>query len=151
MRLWVHRFGHVETQRISSDLRYESGEAAADAAEERDADSDAAHPAFAARIGRGGRLFLFGAGTSELAQMCAPIFLIASFGSVPRALLQRRGRALVTTKEKGVSRKGPRGAQRVVTVACWHRKVRRFRPVSIKMTVNNEVIVASRNISMPLG
>jgi hypothetical protein len=34
-----------------------------------------------------------------------------------RALLQRRGRALVTTKEKGVSRKGPRRAQRVVTVA----------------------------------
>jgi lipopolysaccharide exporter len=33
---------------------------------------------------------LFGAGTSELAQLCAPIFLIASFGSVPRALLQRR-------------------------------------------------------------
>jgi lipopolysaccharide exporter len=33
---------------------------------------------------------IFGAGTSELAQMCAPIFLIASFGSVPRALLQRR-------------------------------------------------------------
>ena len=33
---------------------------------------------------------IFGAGTSRLAQMCAPIFLIASFGSVPRALLQRR-------------------------------------------------------------
>jgi O-antigen/teichoic acid export membrane protein len=33
---------------------------------------------------------IFGAGTSELAQLCAPIFLIASFGSVPRALLQRR-------------------------------------------------------------
>jgi lipopolysaccharide exporter len=33
---------------------------------------------------------VFGAGTSELAQLCAPIFLIASFGSVPRALLQRR-------------------------------------------------------------
>ena len=33
---------------------------------------------------------IFGAGTSELAEMCAPIFLIASFGSVPRALLQRR-------------------------------------------------------------
>ena len=33
---------------------------------------------------------IFGAGTSRLAEMCAPIFLIASFGSVPRALLQRR-------------------------------------------------------------
>lgn len=33
---------------------------------------------------------IFGAGTSELAQLCAPVFLIASFGSVPRALLQRR-------------------------------------------------------------
>jgi PST family polysaccharide transporter len=33
---------------------------------------------------------IFGPGTSELAQMCAPIFLIASFGTVPRALLQRR-------------------------------------------------------------
>ena len=33
---------------------------------------------------------IFGAGTSRLAQICAPIFLIASFGSVPRALLQRR-------------------------------------------------------------
>jgi lipopolysaccharide exporter len=33
---------------------------------------------------------VFGPGTSRLAQMCAPIFLIASFGSVPRALLQRR-------------------------------------------------------------
>jgi lipopolysaccharide exporter len=33
---------------------------------------------------------IFGEGTSELAQLCAPIFLIASFGSVPRALLQRR-------------------------------------------------------------
>jgi O-antigen/teichoic acid export membrane protein len=33
---------------------------------------------------------IFGPGTSDLAQLCAPIFLIASFGSVPRALLQRR-------------------------------------------------------------
>jgi lipopolysaccharide exporter len=33
---------------------------------------------------------VFGPGTSDLAQLCAPIFLIASFGSVPRALLQRR-------------------------------------------------------------
>jgi O-antigen/teichoic acid export membrane protein len=33
---------------------------------------------------------VFGPGTSRLAQLCAPIFLIASFGSVPRALLQRR-------------------------------------------------------------
>jgi O-antigen/teichoic acid export membrane protein len=33
---------------------------------------------------------VFGPGTSRLAQMCAPIFLIASFGEVPRALLQRR-------------------------------------------------------------
>ena len=33
---------------------------------------------------------IFGAGTSHLAQLCAPIFLIASFGSVPRALIQRR-------------------------------------------------------------
>jgi lipopolysaccharide exporter len=33
---------------------------------------------------------VFGAGTSDLAQLCAPIFLIASFGTVPRALLQRR-------------------------------------------------------------
>ena len=33
---------------------------------------------------------IFGSGTSELAQLCAPIFLIASFGAVPRALLQRR-------------------------------------------------------------
>jgi lipopolysaccharide exporter len=33
---------------------------------------------------------IFGPGTNELAQLCAPIFLIASFGSVPRALLQRR-------------------------------------------------------------
>ena len=33
---------------------------------------------------------IFGPGTSELAQLCAPIFLIASFGSAPRALLQRR-------------------------------------------------------------
>jgi lipopolysaccharide exporter len=33
---------------------------------------------------------VFGSGTSELAQLCAPIFLIASFGAVPRALLQRR-------------------------------------------------------------
>jgi lipopolysaccharide exporter len=33
---------------------------------------------------------VFGPGTSRLAQLCAPIFLIASFGSVPRALLLRR-------------------------------------------------------------
>jgi lipopolysaccharide exporter len=33
---------------------------------------------------------VFGPGTSGLAQLCAPIFLIASFASVPRALLQRR-------------------------------------------------------------
>jgi O-antigen/teichoic acid export membrane protein len=33
---------------------------------------------------------VFGPGTSRLAQLCAPIFLIASFGEVPRALLQRR-------------------------------------------------------------
>src|SRR5919108_1616311 len=33
---------------------------------------------------------IFGSGTSRLAQLCAPIFLIASFGEVPRALLQRR-------------------------------------------------------------
>ena len=33
---------------------------------------------------------VFGPGTSHLAQLCAPIFLIASFASVPRALLQRR-------------------------------------------------------------
>jgi lipopolysaccharide exporter len=33
---------------------------------------------------------IFGPGTSRLAQLCAPIFLIASFGEVPRALLQRR-------------------------------------------------------------
>jgi PST family polysaccharide transporter len=33
---------------------------------------------------------VFGPGTSHLAQLCAPIFLIASFGAVPRALLQRR-------------------------------------------------------------
>jgi O-antigen/teichoic acid export membrane protein len=33
---------------------------------------------------------VFGPGTSHLAQLCAPIFLIASFGEVPRALLQRR-------------------------------------------------------------
>jgi lipopolysaccharide exporter len=33
---------------------------------------------------------VFGPGTSALAQLCAPIFFIASFGSVPRALLQRR-------------------------------------------------------------
>ena len=33
---------------------------------------------------------VFGPGTSRLAQLCAPIFLIASFGAVPRALLQRR-------------------------------------------------------------
>jgi lipopolysaccharide exporter len=33
---------------------------------------------------------VFGQGTSRLAQLCAPIFLIASFGEVPRALLQRR-------------------------------------------------------------
>jgi O-antigen/teichoic acid export membrane protein len=33
---------------------------------------------------------IFGPGTSDLAQLCAPIFLIASFGSVPRALIQRR-------------------------------------------------------------
>jgi O-antigen/teichoic acid export membrane protein len=33
---------------------------------------------------------IFGPGTSRLAQLCAPIFLIASFASVPRALLQRR-------------------------------------------------------------
>ena len=33
---------------------------------------------------------IFGPGTSDLAQLCAPVFVIASFGSVPRALLQRR-------------------------------------------------------------
>jgi O-antigen/teichoic acid export membrane protein/HEAT repeat protein len=33
---------------------------------------------------------IFGSGTSHLAQLCAPIFLIASFGEVPRALLERR-------------------------------------------------------------
>ena len=33
---------------------------------------------------------VFGPQTSDLAQLCAPIFLIASFGSVPRALVQRR-------------------------------------------------------------
>jgi lipopolysaccharide exporter len=33
---------------------------------------------------------IFGPGTSYLAQLCAPIFLIASFGTVPRALIQRR-------------------------------------------------------------
>ena len=33
---------------------------------------------------------VFGPGTSRLAVLCAPIFLIASFGSVPRALLLRR-------------------------------------------------------------
>lgn len=33
---------------------------------------------------------VFGPGTSRLAQLCAPIFLIASFAEVPRALLQRR-------------------------------------------------------------
>jgi PST family polysaccharide transporter len=33
---------------------------------------------------------VFGSGTSELAQMCAPIFLISSFAAVPRALLLRR-------------------------------------------------------------
>lgn len=33
---------------------------------------------------------IFGSGTSDLAQLCAPIFLISSFGAVPRALLQRR-------------------------------------------------------------
>lgn len=33
---------------------------------------------------------IFGSRTSELARLCAPIFLIASFGAVPRALLQRR-------------------------------------------------------------
>src|SRR5215470_12461244 len=33
---------------------------------------------------------VFGPGTSHLAQLCAPIFVIASFGAVPRALLQRR-------------------------------------------------------------
>jgi lipopolysaccharide exporter len=33
---------------------------------------------------------IFGPGTSRLAQLCAPIFFIASFGEVPRALLQRR-------------------------------------------------------------
>jgi O-antigen/teichoic acid export membrane protein len=33
---------------------------------------------------------VFGPGTSRLAQVCAPIFLIASFSAVPRALLQRR-------------------------------------------------------------
>ena len=33
---------------------------------------------------------VFGPGTSQLAQLCAPIFVIASFGAVPRALLQRR-------------------------------------------------------------
>jgi lipopolysaccharide exporter len=33
---------------------------------------------------------VFGPGTSHLAQLCAPIFLIAGFASVPRALLQRR-------------------------------------------------------------
>ena len=33
---------------------------------------------------------IFGPGTSRLAQLCAPVFLIASFSSVPRALLQRR-------------------------------------------------------------
>jgi O-antigen/teichoic acid export membrane protein len=33
---------------------------------------------------------IFGAGTSHLARLCAPIFLVASFGSVPRALIQRR-------------------------------------------------------------
>jgi O-antigen/teichoic acid export membrane protein len=33
---------------------------------------------------------IFGEGTSALAQMCAPIFLITSFAAVPRALLQRR-------------------------------------------------------------
>jgi lipopolysaccharide exporter len=33
---------------------------------------------------------IFGSGTSDLAQLCAPIFLISSFGAVPRALMQRR-------------------------------------------------------------
>ena len=33
---------------------------------------------------------IFGAGHEPPGQLCAPIFLIASFGSVPRALLQRR-------------------------------------------------------------
>lgn len=33
---------------------------------------------------------IFGPGTSRLAQLCAPVFLIASFASVPRALIQRR-------------------------------------------------------------
>ena len=33
---------------------------------------------------------IFGEGTSALAEMCAPIFLLSSFAAVPRALLQRR-------------------------------------------------------------
>ncbi len=40
---------------------------------------------------------------------------------------------------------------RFVTFTRWHRKARRFRPVSIMMTVSNVVTVASRNISMHVG
>lgn len=35
--------------------------------------------------------------------------------------------------------------------ACWHRKVRRFFPVSTTKVISSKRMVAKRNISMRLG